>query len=122
MEIDAMRTIMVNGVSSQYKVLRIKNKVKVIKYCYLLHHVILKEVSNAKYLGVTMNTRLSWKKHVHGICGKANRTRQFLQRNLLACKPETKLQCYKPFTRPGFDNYHKITIRDHVNVPKFWHT
>ena len=44
------------------KVLRIKNKRKVIKYSYLLHNVILKEASNANYLGVTMNNRLSWKK------------------------------------------------------------
>ena len=22
----------------------------------------------------------------------------------------------------GFDNYHKIAVRDHVHVPKFWHT
>ena len=21
-----------------------------------------------------------------------------------------------------FDNYHKIAVRDHVRVPKFWHT
>ena len=81
----------------KYKVLRITNKRKVIKYRYLLHNVILKEVSNAKCLGVTMNTRLSWKKHVHEICSNANQTRQFLQRNFVACKPETKLQCYKTF-------------------------
>ena len=82
------------------KVLRIANKRKVIKYRYLLHNVIIKEVSNAKYLCITMNTRLRWKNHVHEICGKANQTRQFLQRNLVACKPETKLQCYKTFIRP----------------------
>ena len=29
------------------------------------------------------------KKHVHKICGKANQTRQFWQRNLVACKPKT---------------------------------
>ena len=51
----------------KYKVLRITNKRKVIKYRYLLHNIILKEVSNAKYLGVTMNTRLSWKKNVHDV-------------------------------------------------------
>ena len=63
-----------------------------------MYNVILKEVSNSKYLGVMMNTRLWWKKHVHEICGKANQKRHFLQRNLVACKPETKLQCYKTFT------------------------
>ena len=60
------------------KVLRITNKRKVIKYRYLLHNVILKEISNAKYLRIMMNTRLSWKNHVHEICGKAtNQMRQF---------------------------------------------
>ena len=82
------------------KVLKITNKRKVIKYRYLLHNVILNEFSNTKYVGVTMNTRLSWKKHVHEICGKSDQTRQFLQRNLVASKPETKLQCYKTFIRP----------------------
>ena len=75
----------------RHGITRITNKRKVIKYRYLLHNVILKEVSNAKYLGVIMNTRLSRKKHVQEICGKANQTRQFLQRNLVTCKPETKL-------------------------------
>ena len=23
---------------------------------------------------------------------------------------------------PGFENYHKIAVRDHVRVPKFWRT
>ena len=60
----------------KWKVLRIRIKRKVIKYRYLLYNVILKEVSNTNYLGVMMNTRLSWKKHVHEICSKANQTRQ----------------------------------------------
>ena len=40
------------------KVLRSTIKRKVINYCYILHNAILKKVSNAKYLGETMNTRL----------------------------------------------------------------
>ena len=87
-----MGTIMVTEFHpDKCKVLRITSKTKVIKYCYLLHNVILKEVSNVKYLGVTMNTRLLWKKHVHEICCKANQTRHFLQRNLVVCKPEKKM-------------------------------
>ena len=57
----------------------------------ILGFLLLKDISNAKCLGVTVDTRLSWKKHFHEICGKANQMRQFLQRNLVACKPETKL-------------------------------
>ena len=64
-----------------------------------MHNAILKEVYNAKSLGVMMNTRLLLKKYVHEICGKANQTSQFFQRNLVACKPEIKL-CYKTFIRP----------------------
>ena len=81
------------------RALRITNKRKVNKYQYLLHKTILKEVFNTT-LGVTMNTRLSWQKHVHEICGKANQTRQFSQRNSVACRPITKLQCYKTFILP----------------------
>ena len=33
----------------------------------LLHNVIFKEVPNEKYLCVTMNTRLSWKKHINEV-------------------------------------------------------
>ena len=99
--------------SDKCKVLRITNKTKVIKYCYLLHNAILKEVSNAKYLGVTMNTRLSWIKHVHEICGKAKQTRHFLQRNLLACKPE-KIWWYKTFIRPIVEYSYSNSVWDPV--------
>ena len=33
------------------------------------------------------------------ICCKVNQMKQFLQRNLVAYKPETKLQCYKTSIR-----------------------
>ena len=90
------------------KALRITFKKKVIKYCYLLHNAILKEVSNAKYLGATMNTRSPCKKYVHQICGKSNQTRQFLQRNLVVCKPETKLQCCKTFIPPIMEYWSSV--------------
>ena len=81
-------------------VLRIKSKRKIIKYYNLLHNIIQKEAPKAKYLGINMNTRFSWMKYAHEICSKINQTRQYLQRNLVACEPETKLQCYKIFIRP----------------------
>ena len=65
------------------KALKVTNKRKVIKCRYLLHNVILKGVSNSKYLVVTLTKRDN-----------------FCKRNLVACKPETKLQCYESFIRP----------------------
>ena len=62
-------------------VLRIKSKRKIIKYYNLLHNIIQKEAPKAKYLGITMNTRFSWKKYALEICSKINQTRQYLQRN-----------------------------------------
>ena len=59
--------------SDKCKVLRITSKRKIIKYCYLLHNVILKKVPNAMYIRITMNARLSWQKHIHEICVKAKR-------------------------------------------------
>ena len=42
----------------------VTNKKKIIKHQYLLHNVTLKDVSNAKYLGVTANIILSRKKYI----------------------------------------------------------
>ena len=42
----------------------VTNKKKIIKHQYFLHYVILKDVSNADYLGVTVNTILMQKKHI----------------------------------------------------------
>ena len=30
--------------------------------------------------------------------------------------------CFRQIYKSGFDNYHKITVCNHVCVPKFWHT
>jgi hypothetical protein len=44
--------------------------------------VVLESVDKAKYLGVTISEDLKWESHINNICGKANKTRGFLRRNL----------------------------------------
>ena len=65
-----------------------------------MHDQILDTVDTAKYLGVLLNKKLSWKPQVDAICKKANKTRAFLQRNLKGCPRDVKSQCYNTYVRP----------------------
>ena len=82
------------------QLLRITNKLKVIKHQYFIHNVILEETESAKYLGVTIDSRLKWKTHYNNITKKANNVLAFLQRNLKDCPPHVKDKCYKALVRP----------------------
>ena len=85
------------------KVLRVTNKLNQIRRDYHINGHTLDTVDCAKYLGVTINKKLSWQPHVDAICKKANQTRAFLQRNLKNCYPEIKEQCYKTYVRPQLE-------------------
>ena len=83
------------------KMLRVTNKRKTLNHKYeYIHGHELKSVSEAKYLGVTLTNKMSWKTHIVKIASKANNCRLFLQRNLRKCSPETKLRCYTTYVRP----------------------
>ena len=62
-------------------------------------HSICK-VSNAKYLGVTINHNLSWANHIGTISQKANAVHGFLQRNLRKCSISIKSLAYFMYVRP----------------------
>ena len=82
------------------KVLRISNKIKPVIGAYKLHDKVLENVDQAKYLGVTIQKKLSWKPHIQNITKKANQTIGFLQRNLRFCNSSTKAMCFKVYVRP----------------------
>ena len=82
------------------KLLRVTNKRKVTAGSYQIHNHDLEQVKKAKYLGVTLDEKLSWKHHVAAVTAKAQSCRHFLQRNITTHNKETKLQCYKIFVRP----------------------
>ena len=50
-----------------------------------------KKVSSAKYLGITINSHLTWSNHIGKICNKALSVKAFLQQNLPSCPPNIKL-------------------------------
>ena len=85
------------------KMLRITNKRKPIIADYTLHDHELEAVDSAKYLGILVHKRLSWKLHVDNVCKRANQTRAFLQRNLKDCPIDIKSQCYNTYVRPKLE-------------------
>ena len=84
----------------KWKMLRVTNKRKTLDHKYHIHGHELESVSEAKYLGVTLTNKMSWKTHIVKIESKANNCRLFLQRNLRRCSPETKLRSYTTYVRP----------------------
>ena len=83
------------------EVLRVTNKRKhIIHTHYKIHGMIIDTVDKTKYLGVTIQSKLNWKPHIHNITKKANSVRAFLQRNLSNCSRPVKEQAYKTYVRP----------------------
>ena len=70
------------------------------KETYSIHGYNLELVKTAKYLGVILDSKLTFNKHITTTSAKAQNCRHFLQRNLRICDKEVKLQSYKTFVRP----------------------
>ena len=59
-----------------------------------------KLVDTAKYLGVTMESKLNINNHIDSVAKKANSTRAFLNRNLRSCSQSIRDSTYKTYVRP----------------------
>ena len=71
-----------------------------LDYSYELHGHTLDSVSNAKYLGITIQQDMDWDNHINNTASKANRTLGFLRRNLKISSSAIKDRAYKVFVRP----------------------
>ena len=58
---------------------------------YTLHNQSLISVNSSKYLGVTIDSKLSFNAHVDSTCKKANSALVFLCRNFRSCQRKKKL-------------------------------
>ena len=67
------------------EVMRITNKRNPLTNKYCIHDTELLTVKDAKYLGVTVSSDLSWNKHVDNTVKKATTSLNFLKRNLHGC-------------------------------------
>ena len=67
----------------------------------MLYDHSLRNVNEAKYLGVIIDSKLNFNKQIDTVCKKANSTLAFLKRNLHSCtKREIKSVAYQIYVRP----------------------
>ena len=82
------------------QVLRITNKPKPITADYFIHDDRLEIKDHTKYLGITLDNKMTWTAHINNTCTKANKALGFIKRHLSSCPPKVKQQCYESYVRP----------------------
>ena len=82
------------------EVIRITNKKRPLTQDYHIHNTKLQTIKDAKYLGSTISSDLSWNSHVDITAKKANTSLNFLKRNLHSCPTSKKEKYFKSLTRP----------------------
>ena len=60
---------------------------------------------------------LSWNDHVNEITTKANKTLNFLSRNLRTCSVKSKERAYKALVPSGGELYHNLDYRGRKATP-----
>ena len=66
----------------------------------MYNDVPIKEADFVKYLGVVIDSKLTWKEHIKQVLSKSNAGLAFLRHNLRACSRNIKEHCYKTSVRP----------------------
>ena len=88
------------NMSAKCKFLQVSNKQSILSFPYTIQNTSIREVTQAKYLGVTLNNKLTWSNHISNITNKANSVYGFLRRNFSNCTTKIKGELYKSMVRP----------------------
>ena len=101
------------------QVLQITNKKKPIQETYNIHNTRPSIVQSAKYLGVLIDSKLSWNTQCSSVCKKPIAL-AFLQRNLHSCAKRFKERYFNIIVRPTLEygcsvwDPHKTTQIDNL--------
>ena len=87
----------------KYSVLSITRSLTPTRYHSRLKGHILELQDSTKYLGVDLQSSLSWKIHIDRITKKANSMLGFLRRNLESCNEDTKANAHFTMVRSNLE-------------------
>ena len=82
------------------EVLRVTLKRKPIVSNYNIHGKVLQTVPAAKYLGVTIDSKLDFNTHINNVANKANAIRAFVARTTKFCPGHVRADAYTTYVRP----------------------
>ena len=85
------------------KAMQVTNKRNPIATSYILDGSTLDWVTEFRYLGVTINEKLSWTPQCQGAAVKANRMLGLLKRSMKGSHLHAKLRAYKTLVRPHLE-------------------
>ena len=88
---------------SKCAVLSVTTKRNTSTYNYFMGSQQIPRTDNQEYLGVTINTQLSWQPHINKVQNKASKTLGLLQRTLHAAPPEVRQTAYEVLVRPTLE-------------------
>ena len=107
------------------ELLRITNKLKPFLFNYNIHNIPISETNSAKYLGVAIDSKLTWKNQYTNINKKCNNSLAFVRRNLPNCPRFVKERCYTTLVRPSaeyasqvWDPHYRVDVENLEKIQK----
>ena len=71
-----------------------------IKFGYTIHNNFIQNLDSIKYLGVTIDRRITWTEHIDRIVLKANRVKGYVYQNFRKYSVNVKTKLYKTLIQP----------------------
>ena len=88
---------------SKCAVLSVTTKRNISTYNYFMGSQQIPRIDNQDYLGITINTKLSWQPHINKVQNKASKTLGLLKRTLHATPPQVRQTAYDVLVRPTLE-------------------
>ena len=94
-------------------IMRFTRSLSPLMFSYNLNNHSLSTSTQHSYLGILLDNKLSWSSHINYITTKANKTLNFLKRNLSSCSSPAYLTLVRPsmeYAAVVWDPYHHNAI------------
>ena len=84
-------------------IMQVSRSRKPLQHFYSIGNEILQKVSDAKYLGIQIDNKLDWNKHISTVAARGQSKLAFLNRNLKRCPKKLRDTAYISLIRPALE-------------------